>query len=101
MDTIKRRRGHLNRWALSALIEAAALDVRAEDGRLIQTGRTKQDIAIAAQLSPQALNDLLSGRRHGRHPETRAALADALSVDGRALECLCTSPDDHEETFDE
>jgi hypothetical protein len=94
MNTHPVRRGHLNRYALRALI---AHDIRLAEA-LGEEPRSRAQIAIEAEMTPQALNDLVHGRRHGREPSTRGRIAVALGVDARALECLCTCPDDHEAT---
>lgn len=82
MNTSTIRRGHLNRFALRALIG--------------HDDRSRAQIAIAAEMTPSACNDLFHGRRHGRDPATRSRLAEALGVDPRAIECLCDTPADHE-----
>lgn len=66
---------HTHNWALTAFVAA--------------DGRPKADIARDAQVSPQQLGDLISGRRAGQDDTTRGRLADTLGVDVRAITCWC------------
>lgn len=72
---------HTHNWALGALVD--------------RDQRTKAHIARDAQVTPQQLGDLISGRRAGHNPDVRARLAAALHVDVRSLTCWCDNRRDN------
>lgn len=67
--------GHTHNWALGAL--------------LARTAATKSDVARDAEMTPQQLGDLASGRRAGTDFDVRGRVARVLGVDVRAITCWC------------
>lgn len=71
---------HIHKSALAALVDASEL--------------TKKEVSRIAQMSPQQLNDLISGRRPGRAEQIRVRLARALRVPVAAITCPCCLDDE-------
>lgn len=78
------RRTHIAASALSALIERATSDT----GPFAHAAETAMRIGI----TPGHLHDLKTGRRQGRSPELREAIADTLGVAPWTFECSCLTP---------
>ena len=66
---------HIHASALRALVDLCDM--------------SKQDVAVAAEMTPGQLSDLLSGRRPGKDAGLRSRLAVAIGVPVAAITCPC------------
>lgn len=71
---------------------------------IIRAGNAqKQEVALAGDLTPSQLSNVLSGRRLGSDADLREAIARGLSealgfaVHPRAITCHCADPSSHRE----